>query len=126
MATWNQIGSEQEAAAVLLEERGMFRPCVSRAYYAAYSFVAHRLEGEGHVGPHERTNPKHAELPNLLGHTLAARGTAKPVLMKTAIRQLWAHRVAADYQPGRTVDSQVAKQALTQLAVLKRGLGVAS
>jgi hypothetical protein len=58
MTTWQEMASEsRKAANEMVKTR--FRPCLSRAYYAAYSKVTQDLIAAGAPMPPGREGPNH-------------------------------------------------------------------
>jgi hypothetical protein len=113
---WNAVASQQANTVRVLKEVKLYRPCVSRAYYATYSLITAMLHEQGvtkfaAAGNRSRRNPDHASLPGLIEGTL--RGLSKPQRrdLKAALIRLRARREDADYRPDSYVEKDTAREA---------------
>jgi uncharacterized protein (UPF0332 family) len=102
---WLTIAEDTLAAANTLHTEGHLRSCVSRAYYAAYSFLASALVLEAGIAfRDDREGPEHEPLSDLVSEHLKKKlrpGVREGV--RTGIRALYEARVRADYRPRRAV-----------------------
>lgn len=111
---WLQVGESALDAADALYRIGNFRSCVSRAYYAAFAFLASALVRqsginfrEGYEGPEHK--PLSDLVANHLGRALSPRDRS-PV--RLGVRTLYAARVIADYRPREAVNADLAVEGL--------------
>jgi uncharacterized protein (UPF0332 family) len=99
---------------------GHARSAVSRAYYAAFSKVTAMLLRLGERPPNGWSNWKHKPLVGVLRSALTRSGVA-PARTKEILHNLrasYSMRLDADYQPGRTVDRNVAQESLRKAAIV--------
>lgn len=121
MATWLDLSLD--SFRIAREIRHSPRSCASRSYYAVYSAITDRLVQarvrfpSGFAGPRHRDLPRHIDA--LSGISMKSRRG-----LKAKIRSLYALRLDADYQPGRTVDLKVARQGLLDAAAVLSMLGI--
>src|SRR5580692_7982332 len=79
MASWQEMANEsRKAANEMVKTR--FRPCLSRAYYAAYSKVAHDLVSVGVRMPPGREGPNHPG--HLPSGTAASKGIREMIVQR--------------------------------------------
>ncbi|MBV8780680.1 MAG: HEPN domain-containing protein [Phycisphaerae bacterium] len=120
---WNELAKAQfRAAALLVRAESGERPSCSRAYYAAYALVAHRLEPANITYAFGWKNPAHADLPRYVAQ-IAGIGPASKRAIRRALRRLRQRREDADYRPRITVDPSAARESLRDAAELFRILG---
>ncbi len=97
--SWNDLAQENFEAASLLRERKLWRPCVSRAYYAAYAEVTGRLVELG-LTPREHMGTwSHDAIPDMIRWHLMKSSRAAAENMAIGMTRLYALRVIADYDP---------------------------
>jgi hypothetical protein len=96
------------------------RSMISRAYYAAYSMVTHRLREAGQKTFGRRGNPSHDKLPKLARHNLTQLSRVARRDLSQAIRRLRDRRVIADYLPMHALDSIVGRDAFRDLVMIER------
>jgi len=126
MTTWRDISIENELAAIALLKGKHWRSCISRAYYAVYAAVAGLLKDQGlSFGGGARDNPSHSNLPALVESNLSGLNQWQRRDLKSAARQLYSHRLDADYDDRATITMSLARQAVitmsTALAILRGG-----
>ncbi|MCX6358362.1 MAG: HEPN domain-containing protein [Armatimonadetes bacterium] len=111
---WADAGVDALDAANELRAADHLRSSVSRAYYAAYSFVAAALVVEAGITFREgRMGPDHASLAALVAEHMAA-GMAPRVRagVRRGLRALYQARLVADYNPGQLISEDQAREAL--------------
>ena len=125
MATWYEIASDsRKAANEVVSKR--FRSCLSRAYYAAYSKVAHLLWQAGVTMPAGREGPNHpGHLPtgeaasNGIRQMIVAQLTnidvPKRRKLSELIGSLYTLRLYADYRPSIEIDAADAREAVSMM-----------
>ena len=125
MTTWHDMASEsRKAANEMVKTR--FRPCLSRAYYAAYSKVTHDLIAAGAPMPAGREGPNHPG--HLHTGTAATRGIRELIVQRLTgldakkrralselIGELYMLRLAADYRPSTEVEAADAREAVSMM-----------
>ena len=122
MTTWHEIARESQKAANELV-RTRFRPCVSRAYYAAYAKVTHDLVQAGVPMPRDREGPAHPG--HLPGGTAGTKGIRVLIVkhlvdfevpkrreLSELIGELYVLRLNADYHPSLRVEDREAREAV--------------
>ena len=125
MTTWSDVARDARRAANELV-RDRHRSCCSRAYYAAYAAVAHRLTGLGVAMPRGREGPNHpGQLP---GGDAGGKGIRQMIVThltdldaprRTAgseiIGSLYTLRLYADYRPSIRVEAADAREAVSMM-----------
>ena len=121
---WDAAASDALGAAEALRRSGHFRSCVSRAYYAASSYVAASLVLDpGVVFRDGRQGPPHETLPDLLGERMVARMAPRAVSsIRRDLRVLYAARITADYLPDHRVDEGLAVSMLRLATMVARSV----
>lgn len=125
---WSEVGRDARYAANELV-RTRYRSCVSRAYYAAYSKVAHMLCEVGTSFPAGREGPSHpGQLPDgtvgdagirrLIMTQLVKVDERKRRALSEMIAKLYAMRLSADYHPSETLDERDAREAIQMLTTI--------
>lgn len=116
--TWLDLASDARKAASRLASEN-FRSCVSRAYYAAYSKVAHELvvtaaltmppnrEGPGHPG-----ETGTGGIRRLIESSMPNMRQEKRVKLSELIGRLYTLRIVGDYKPSIEVDIADAREAI--------------
>jgi uncharacterized protein (UPF0332 family) len=112
MATWADLARDNRLAANETFVRRHFRSSISRAYYAIYSAATDALVQQGITMPAGQANPKHARLPNLVGHNLTGMSHAVRWQLAGVIEKLYKLRLISDYMPQVSVDERDARMAL--------------
>jgi uncharacterized protein (UPF0332 family) len=125
MATWWELASEsRKAANELVKTR--FRPCLSRAYYAAYSKVTRDLIEAGVPMPPGREGPNHPG--HLPGGVASSKGIRQLIVdrltkltpaerraLSEILGELYTLRLYADYHPSIDVDAADAREAVSMM-----------
>ncbi len=120
---WDELANAQLSAARLLSSSpSAARPSCSRAYYAAYSLVTHRLVPAKISYAHGWRNPAHADLPRYVA-VLGGLNEAAKRSVRRALRRLRQRREDADYRPRATIDTRAAHECLRDAAEIFRLLG---
>jgi uncharacterized protein (UPF0332 family) len=121
---WKELSAENEKAAQLNYEAGLYRASVSRAYYAIYQLMTDICieHGDASQFPTGWNNPSHAQLPDLIKNNGDLDITARRKI-SGLLRSLRDTRETADYRPGRTIDRNDAHDALNTVKQIKRSLG---
>lgn len=127
--TWFDLARNARKAANHLIREENFRSCIARAYYAAYSRVAHELVATaGLTMPRNREGPNHpgefgtggirkmieSSMPDPLQASGQMAQTRREKLSEL-IGRLYALRIAADYQPSMQVGQVDARAAISIL-----------
>jgi uncharacterized protein (UPF0332 family) len=123
MTNWRDIAESQWRAAAELDGAGLERPSVSRAYYAAYSWIVQRLHDQGVDEFGRFNNPDHADVPRLVSGNLSKLRQRERKDLMSAIRRLRSRREDADYRPRVQVDAKVRREALRDMLTVARILG---
>lgn len=125
MTTWQDMAREsRKAANEMVKTR--FRPCLSRAYYAAYSKVAQDLVVAGAPMPLGREGPNHpGHLPTgvaaskgireMIMQRLTNLDVKKRRALSALIGSLYTLRLYADYRPSIDVDAADAREAVSMM-----------
>lgn len=124
MQSWDEITRDNPKAAQILADRGQFRSCASRAYFAASSAVSFALRAQAPFdGNHEP--PAHRMVTTLIDRHLAARVSALRLReIKSMFRRLYNERINADYRSGLTIDKRAALQSRRDAHCVCRVLGL--
>ncbi len=117
--TWLELATlQRHVAKHLLDERDdrLYRACCTRAYYAAYAAITHRVPA-GVVFAHGWQNPAHAALP---GHVdqIPGLSAAKKDAIRVALGQLRQRREDADYRPRVPMNRSSARESWRDLATI--------
>ena len=122
---WRDAAISNFRAAKMLCEAQECRPCISRAYYAAYQAVtAIAIEhGDEKDFPVGWNNPSHEQLPALVRNNGDLPKAVRKRISK-ALRDLRYSREDADYRMGRTVNKEAAMKALHQAFDIMERLGI--
>ena len=103
------------------------RSAASRAYYAAYAAVTHRLrQAPGITLDHGDNNPRHDKLPNYVFSSFGSLGYSAQTIKNVvgALRSLRRDRIRADYMPSEDIDTERAKNNLRDAEYIARELGL--
>ena len=110
MSAWLELAGDNRIAAQELASMGRFRSSVSRSYYAAYAGVTHLLVGKVNY-PSGRNNPSHQSILGHIVHNLPDVAESKRRTVRRDFSALLKARIDADYRPGLSCDSDIARQA---------------
>jgi uncharacterized protein (UPF0332 family) len=111
---WLELARDARKAASRLLGEALFRSCVSRAYYAAYSKVSHELVvTAGLVMAADREGPAHASVRRLIETSMPNMEERKRVRLSELVGRLYTLRIDADYKPSVDVDSAEAREAMS-------------
>lgn len=118
--TWLELAREARNSANLLLTQERFRSCASRAYYAAYSKVAHELVATaaltmptGREGPHH-TGKKGAIRP-MIETSMPGMDQPKRLRLSELVGRLYTLRIDADYRPSVDLDGRDAREAIAMM-----------
>ncbi len=90
-------------------DKELFRSCVSRCYYAAFSAVTSRLTStKSYTFPKGRETPPHGKIPDLIRRHLTEMQEQDRHRMKAQIRRVYNNRLNADYRSRALVDQATA------------------
>jgi uncharacterized protein (UPF0332 family) len=117
--TWKEISRENLVAAKSLVLDARWRSSVSRAYYAAYAAVAGELDGLA-AYPRGRFGPSHDLLPQIVVTYLTNLRLHDRRTIAAAARRLYRYRIAADYEPPRTVGQTEATESIRDASFVMR------
>ncbi|HVX85444.1 MAG TPA: hypothetical protein VH253_11735 [Phycisphaerae bacterium] len=118
--TWLELArdSRKAASGLVLEEH--FRSCLSRAYYAAYSKVAHELVTQSKTTfPPNREGPSHpgesgtGGIRRLIESNMTALKPERRTKLSEMIGRLYTLRIFADYRPSLGVGVRDAREAIS-------------
>lgn len=111
---WRKVGEDALDAANRLLANDHFRSCVSRSYYAAYSFLAAALVLESGVNfRDDREGPEHEPLSDMVAdHLRHVFPAAVRSRIRVGIRALYELRLIPDYRPRAVVGRARALDAL--------------
>ena len=117
--TWLDLARDARKASYALVSEN-YRSCLSRAYYAAYSKVAHELVFiAGLTMPANREGPSHpgesgkGGIRRLIESSMPNMPKEKCLKLSELIGRLYTLRVAGDYQPSVKVDAADAREAIS-------------
>lgn len=115
---WLELARDARHAANELMESDRFRSCISRAYYAAYSKVAHELvTTAGLAMPSDREGPHHTgrrgAIRPMIETSMPNMTLSKRIKLSELIGRLYTIRVEADYRPSVNVAGHDAREALS-------------
>lgn len=111
---WLDLAKDARNAANILMQQDLFRSCVSRAYYAAYSKVTHELVFVGQLSvPADRLGPSHARLRPIIETSMPNMRQDKREKLSELVGRLYTLRIDADYKPTLEVESPEAREALS-------------
>ncbi len=125
METWWDLACEsRKAANEMVGTR--FRPCLSRAYYAAYSKVTRDLvalgvpmppgrEGPDHPGHLPGGKAKHKGIRQLIVERLTTLPPDRRRALSGIVGELYTLRLYADYHPSYDVDAADAREAASMM-----------
>jgi len=108
---WNTLASSSYGAVGLLAQERYDRSTVSRAYYAAYSRIAHMLALCGMTFADGREGPGHEKLDEVVLRHLRMLGQHR-WLVAEDLRTLYKMRLEADYRPSRPIEAMAARKAV--------------
>lgn len=116
--TWLELARDARYAANVLLTQERFRSCMSRAYYAAYSKVAHELVATaGLAMPANREGPHHTgrrgAIRPMIETSMPNMSPQKRVKLSELIGRLYTLRIEADYRPSVNVTSHDARDAVS-------------
>lgn len=112
--TWLELARDARNAANVLLTQDRFRSCLSRAYYAAYSKVAHELVFTAQLSmPPDREGPSHARIRPIIETSMPNMRQDKRVKRSELIGRLYTLRIDADYKPSVQVEGADAREALS-------------
>jgi hypothetical protein len=128
MTTWYDVASDSRKAANELV-RTRFRSCLSRAYYASYSKVAHLLVQYGVPMPPGREGPNHpGHLPTgqasdqgirrMVVERLTNLDPGKRRALSELIGELYTLRLYGDYRPSQEVGASDAREAVSMMTTV--------
>jgi hypothetical protein len=122
MQTWLEVAQSSRRSASLLVSRDEFRSCLSRAYYAAYSKVAHVLAATPGVAfPAGREGPNHpgpagtGGIRRLIETHMPGMNEDQRIKLSELIGRLYTLRCDADYHPSTTVVARDARAAISMM-----------
>jgi uncharacterized protein (UPF0332 family) len=117
---WLDLARDARKAANELLEADRFRSCVARAYYAAYSKVAHELVvTAGLTMPADREGPNHpgktgtGGIRRMIESSMPNMNDDKRVKLSELIGRLYTLRINADYRPSVLVEGRDAREAIS-------------
>lgn len=98
----------------MLVTQDHFRSGVARAYYAAYSKVAHELVvTAGLAMPPGREGPGHSRVRPVIETSMPHMTQQKRVALSGLVGRLYTLRVDADYKPSIQVEAREAREAIS-------------
>jgi len=112
LATWQDLASENRAAASILFEAKNYRSSINRAYFAVYARATHALSTLSIDMPQGREGPKHSKLRPMVEANLVAVQPDRCEALSRNIGELYYLRLRADYAPSDNVDEKDARAAL--------------
>jgi hypothetical protein len=117
--TWLELAGDARKGANRLVGAN-FRSCASRAYYAAYSKVAHELVvTAGLTMPKGREGPNHpgetgtGGIRRLIETSMPNMQQDKRVKLSELVGRLYTLRIDADYRPSVEVEGRDAREAIS-------------
>ena len=118
--TWLDLARDARKAASRLVTEEIFRSCISRAYYAAYSKVAHELVVTGGLTmAKDREGPNHpgelgrGGIRRLIETSMPNMRQDRRIKLSEWIGRLYTLRIDADYKPSVVVGSRDAREAIS-------------
>jgi uncharacterized protein (UPF0332 family) len=97
-------------------ELAFFRSCVSRAYYAAYSKIAHELVVTAQLSmPLQREGPSHTRIRKLIATSMPNLDDDKRLNLSGLLGRLYDLRINADYEPSLVAEDREAREAISMM-----------
>ena len=121
MATWKEISIDNLLAAQNLFEKGRYRSCISRAYYAAYCAATNEIVMKVTTFPYGWKNPPPQKVPDFILFNLSISQAKKENVSKLII-QLREAREDADYRPNKLVDETTALDCIRDASTIQEEL----
>ncbi|CAN5477462.1 hypothetical protein BH09SUM1_BH09SUM1_10010 [soil metagenome] len=97
-SSWLEVARGRRKAATILAAQEEHRSCINRAYYAAFSKIAHELEIRGCQFPAGREGPRH-NLGPLIENRLVFLTVRQREVLAAVVDRLYKPRLIADYRP---------------------------
>ncbi len=117
--TWLELARDSRKAANMLVTEDRFRSAVARAYYAAYSKVAHELAvTAGLAMPPGREGPSHSRIRPVIETSMPNMIQSKRDKLSELIGRLYTLRIDADYKPSSEVDISEARAAISMMSTV--------
>ena len=114
--TWLDLARDARKSAGRLMLDGHNRSCASRAYYAAYSKVAHELVVVGGLDmPAGREGPSHSRLRTIIETSMPNMNRLRRAKLSELVGRLYTLRIDADYRPSIAFAAADARQAISMM-----------
>ena len=112
--TWLELARDARKAANVLATYDFYRSAVSRAYYAAYSKVAHELVvTAGLAMPPGRQGPSHGRIRPVIETSMPNMTQDKREKLSELVGRLYTLRIDADYKPSLEVEIAEAREEIS-------------
>ena len=112
--SWLELARDARKAASMLVTQDHYRSGVARAYYAAYSKIAHELAVTAHLSmPPDREGPSHARVRPLIATSMPNMTREKREKLSELVGRLYTLRIDADYRPSTQVEGAEAREAIS-------------
>ncbi len=112
--TWLELARDARNAANTLLTQDLHRSAVSRAYYAAYSKIAHELVATGGLAmPPDREGPSHGRVRPVIETSMPNMVQPKRQKLSELVGRLYTLRIDADYKPSIEVENTEAREAIS-------------
>ncbi len=111
---WLDVARDARKSASILLTEDHYRSSVARAYYAAYSKIAHELVATaGLPMPPGREGPSHSRIRSLIETSMPNMAQAKRDKLSEMLGRLYTLRIDADYRPSIEVEGTEAREAIS-------------
>lgn len=112
--TWLEVARDARHAAAALVTEDRHRSAASRAYYAAYSKIAHELVvTAGLQMARGREGPSHGSLRRLIESSMPHMAQDKRERLSEMVGRFYTLRIDADYRPSTEFDGRDAREAFS-------------
>ena len=117
--TWLELARDSRKAAAVLITEDRFRSATGRAYYAAFSKVAHELVATAGLAMAQgREGPSHGSLRRLIETSMPNMAQGKRVKLSELVGRLYTLRIDADYKPSTEVEASEAREAMSLMKTI--------
>jgi uncharacterized protein (UPF0332 family) len=117
--SWLELANDARKAANTLLTHDRYRSAVARAYYAAYSKVAHELVLTAKLAmPTGREGPSHSRIRPIIETSMPGMEQKKREKLSEMVGRLYTLRVAADYKPSTRVENAEAREAISMMKTI--------
>lgn len=117
--TWLEVARGARKAAHVLVQEGNHRSAAARAYYAAYSKVAHELVVAAKLpAPPDRDGFGHLRTRRVIQTSMPNMAQDKREKLSEQVGRLYTLRIDADYKPSVLVEGREAREAVSLMKTI--------